>query len=118
MRGFISQEIIDKYRLLKIKPTNIYVGKSNIQHMLDEHPKIYMAYKDRMKGLASYPDYVCMNQKHKSFDFYKRFDGENDYIKLSVRPSKRGHIYYARTMYIPDELPDALKNFQAIKSAA
>ena len=98
--GRISDRVIELLGLTEPDDRNIYLGYSNIDHMMGSHQYDYELYGDRIEEIIESPDYVGLH-KNGSIEYYKEFVVKNDVVKLAVRISGAG-MYYARTLYTVD----------------
>jgi hypothetical protein len=106
--GVITQDVINVL-ILSIDPdTPIYIGQSNVTHMLKKHPSAYIKYGSYIHNIVTHPDYVGMNPKDKSIEYVKEFKVDNNYVKVAVRVSSGGK-FYARSLYVLN--PSRVKNF-------
>ena len=106
--GLLSEQVIRLLGLHADAGTPIYMGESNVQHMLQRHPADYQKYGDRIPDILSDPDYVGMNPSDGSIEYVKEFLIEGEYVKVAVRISGTGK-YYARSLYVLN--PNRVRNF-------
>ena len=99
--GVVSQRVIDLLKLDITAGTPIYIGESNINHMLQSHPEDYQKYKNQIPNIIAQPDYVGMNPSDNSLEYVKVFVLDNESVKVAVRVSHGGKLY-ARTIYARD----------------
>ena len=99
--GVISQRIIDLLKLDIVAGTPIYIGESNISHMLQSHPEDYQKYREQIPSIIEQPDYVGLNPSDNSLEYVKLFIIDNESVKVAVRVSHGGKLY-ARTIYARD----------------
>ena len=97
--GVFSSLIITKLNLNVEVGTPIYLGESNIQHMISRHPLEYEKYGKLIPQIITYPDYVAINKKDLSIEYIKTFKTTDQYIKIAIRISTN-NIYYVRSLYI------------------
>ena len=96
--GEITEAVI-KTLGLSIEPgTPIYIGQSNIEHMLKRHPDDYVKYGSYIRDIINKPDYVGINPSDKSIEYTKDFLVNGDYVKVAVRVSLKG-TYFARSLF-------------------
>ena len=96
--GEITEAVI-KLLGLSIEPgTPIYIGKSNIEHMLSRHPDDYVKYGSYIRDIIGKPDYVGINPSDNSIEYTKDFTVDNEYVKVAVRVSLSG-TYFARSLF-------------------
>ena len=86
----------------------IFLGQSNILHMLDRHPQDYAKYGRYIPDIISSPDYVGENPKDGSIEYVKEFLIENEFVKVAVRMSQ-SEVLYARSLYVLN--PNRAANF-------
>ena len=77
----------------------IYLGDSNVAHMISRHPQDYAKYGQYIPQILAAPDYVGENPKDGSIEYVKEFQIENEYVKVAVRLSGGGTLY-ARSLYV------------------
>lgn len=106
--GEIKSEVIELLDLKIEKSNLIYLGDSNIQHMIDTHPYDYNRYGEYISEIVNNPDYVGLNKKDNSIEYVKEFIENNKYVKVAVRISTNGK-YYARSIYTLNN--NRVKNF-------
>ena len=99
--GVVSQRVIDLLKLNMIAGTPIYIGESNIRHMLQSHPEDYQKYKEQIPNIIEKPDYVGVNPSDNSLEYVKVFVLDNESVKVAVRVSHGGKLY-TRTIYARD----------------
>jgi len=99
--GEISQRIIDILKLTMEAGTPIFIGESNISHMIQSHPRDYQVYGQQIPVIIESPDYVGVNPSDSSLEYVKIFTTENESVKVAVRVSQGG-VFYARTIYARD----------------
>lgn len=97
--GRITKEIIDLLDLSIEPNTPIYLGESNIEHMLSKHPKDYEKYGIKLPEIIGNPDYIGFNHKDGSIEYVKEFLVHNEYVKAAVRISTNGK-FFARSLYV------------------
>lgn len=96
--GYITPQIERILGLSSIQDRNIYIGSSNIQHMISSHPNDYQKYGNKISDILNCPDYIGMNPKDNSIEYVKEYKIDNEYVKVAVRISNSGK-YYARSLY-------------------
>ena len=99
--GVVSQRVIDLLNLTITAGTPIYIGESNISHMLQSHPGDYQKYKEQIPNIIEQPDYVGLNPSDNSLEYIKLFVIDNESVKVAVRVSHGGKLY-VRTLYARD----------------
>ena len=97
--GEITAAVIQKLKLPIIPGTPIYIGRSNIEHMMNKHPGEYIKYGAYLHDIVSVPDYVGINPRDGSIEYVKKFFINDDYVKVAVRIAKSGE-YFIRSLYI------------------
>lgn len=100
--GKISEKVVIILALdeSKFKDKDIYLGQSNINHMLNRHPDAYNKYGSYITTILSSPDYIAYNQNDNSLEYVKEFQIDNEFVKVAVKASNAGQQYYARTIYV------------------
>ena len=97
--GHITLQVENLLHINSGSDKNIYLGSSNIQHMMTSHPADYQKYGPYISDILNSPDYVGINPKDYSIEFVKEFKKENEYVKVAVRVSIGGK-HYARSLYV------------------
>ena len=98
--GIISDKIIILLGLSCPCNTPIFLGPSNIDHMVNTHPEDHEKYFQHISLILSAPDYVGLNSSDDSIEFVKEFAITNtEYVKVAVRVSSSGQ-YFARSIYV------------------
>jgi len=97
--GKISERVIKVLGLNMDAETPIYMGESNVNHMMQRHPSDYEKYGDKIPEILNQPDYVGRNPSDGSIEYVKEFLIEGEYVKVAVRISGTGK-YYARSLYV------------------
>lgn len=97
--GKIKAEVIAALGLSVKANTPIYLGVSNINHMIKSHPADFQIYGSYIQQILDAPDFVGINPKDQSIEYVKEFIVNNEYVKVAVRVSTSG-IYFARSLYI------------------
>lgn len=108
--GEFKSEVINALGLTIAVGTPIYIGETNIDHMVNKHPADFAKYGDDIDLILSEPDYAGINQKDSSIEFVKEFIVNNEYVKVAVRVSAAGR-YFTRSMYILNS--NRVRNFIA-----
>jgi len=83
--GEITQEVINTLKLSIVPGTPIYIGQSNINHMLKKHPAVYRKYSSYIHDIIKHPDYIGINPADNSIEYVKEFKVDNNYIKVAVK---------------------------------
>ena len=96
--GELSRMVIDTLGLNLRSGQAIFLGETNIQHMLKRHPAAYHRYAYALPEILSEPDYVGLNPKDGSLEYVREFQWDNEYVKVAVRVSGSGNLY-ARSLY-------------------
>lgn len=86
----------------------IYLGNSNIQHMIRRHPADYAKYGQFIPQILAQPDYVGENPADGSIEYVKDFQINGEFVKVAVRLSSNGTLY-ARSLYVLN--PNRVNNF-------
>lgn len=93
--GKINQRVIDLLELVITSDTLILLGKSNIEHMKNEHPEDFEKYFHELENILSSPDYVAKHPKDGSVQYIKIIDV---HVIVAVRVSSKG-TFFARSIY-------------------
>lgn len=96
--AFITEHVESLLKIPIAKDRSIYLGPSNITHMMRSHPDDYSRYGEYIPDILSSPDYVGINPKDGSIEYVKEFAVDSKYVKVAVRISA-GVKYYARSIY-------------------
>lgn len=94
----ISEHIESLLGISIASDRNIYLGDSNIAHMIRSHPSDYSRYGAHIPSILSSPDYVGINPGDGSIEYIKEFSMDGKFVKVAVRISA-GNKYYARSIY-------------------
>ena len=97
--GALSPKIIMLLGLNLEDNQPIFLGESNINHMLSRHPGDFQKYGHYIAQILSSPDYVGQNPKDGSIEYVKEFQIDNEFVKVAVRLSGGGKLY-ARSLYV------------------
>lgn len=97
--GSIKSNVIQALGLTVTDNTPIYLGPSNIQHMIQRHPADYQKYGQYIPDILASPDYVGTNPSDGSIEYVKKFLVDGKYVKVAVRISGSGK-YFARSLYV------------------
>jgi len=97
--GFITNDVIKTLNLSIKENTPIFLGQSNIDHMMKKHPLDYAKYGNKIGEIISCPDFVGINSKDNSIEYVKEYHIDNEYVKVAVRISK-GNTFFARSLYV------------------
>ena len=97
--GEISAEVISALSLSVDEGTPIFLGETNINHILKRHPVDFGKYGEYIELIVRCPDYVGLNPKDQSIEYVKEFLIENEFVKVAVRVSASGK-YFARSLYV------------------
>ena len=100
--GKVTKKIIDILGLDYKKEEPIFIGDSNIKHMIEEHPDDFEKYGANIEDIINNPTYLARNEKKKSIEFIKEYRVDNEYVLVAVRVSNK-NVHFARTMYIMAE---------------
>lgn len=71
--GKLNAKIISLLELDLTPNTPIYLGDSNIKHIISKHPQDYEKYGDKISDILNAPDYVRKNPKDNSIEYVKEF---------------------------------------------
>ncbi len=97
--GTISPFVETTLGIPNVTDRNIYLGDSNIAHMIKSHPADYAKYKNEINNILAAPDYVGQNPNDDSLEYVKEFIQDNEYVKVAIRVSA-GNKFFARSLYI------------------
>lgn len=97
--GEFRKEIIELLDLKIALGTPIYIGESNINHIIAKHPYEYEIYFKHISDIITYPDYVGISPKDNSIQFVKEFVINKDFIRVAVKASNNNH-HYIRTLHL------------------
>jgi len=92
--GYLEQKIIDLLEL-DLEPAAIYIGKTNIEHMEQDHPEDYKKYYQQLSEIIGSPDYVGKHPSKNSIEYIKCLD---EHVLVAVRISQSGRLF-ARSLY-------------------
>ena len=106
--GSVSAKIVSLLNLPITPNEPIFLGRSNIQHMISRHPGDYQKYGSLIPQILSSPDYVGANPSDGSIEYVKEFQVNGEFVKVAVRLSGN-HVLYARSIYVLN--PNRVKNF-------
>ena len=93
--GEFSLDVIETLHLGIPVGTAIYIGATNIAHMVSEHGYEYYRYFDKIPLILSSPDYVRLKKDDNSIEYVKSV---GKHIKIAVRVAGDGN-YYVRSLY-------------------
>ena len=110
MIGSITEAVIAALGLSVAPGTPIYMGQSNITHMLNRHNTDYLRYGAHIHDIINNPDYVGINPGDNSIEYVKDFAVDGNFVKVAVRVAQSGK-YYARSLYVLN--PSRVQNFIA-----
>lgn len=99
--GKIDEHVISILNL-SIKPdTPIFLGETNVRHMIQKHPEDYAKYGDKIEEILNNPDYVAKHPRKDSIEYIKKYYDyrKQDYVLVAVRASASGN-YYVRTIFV------------------
>lgn len=97
--GSFSQEVIDLLGLSTLAGTPIYIGSTNIEHIMKRHPYEYEKYFPYIKDILSSPNYVGNNPSDGSIAFVKFYQSGDEYVRVAVRVSSNG-IAFPKTLHL------------------
>jgi len=95
--GEFSENVVRLLTLAVEAGTPIFLGKSNLKHMQNTHPRDFKKYGSRLKRILSEPDYIGIRSDG-TIEYIKAF---GMHIKVAVRVTLVGE-YFARTLYHVD----------------
>lgn len=96
--GIVSRQIIDILQLNIKTNTPIFIGESNIKHIIEKHRTDYEKYGIYIEEILSAPDYVGVNNKDQSIEYVKEFQINGDFVKVAIRISNKG-TFFVRSLY-------------------
>lgn len=96
--GIIDAKTISLLGLDIPMNTPIYLGETNISHMISRHPIDYNKYGNDITNIISSPDYVGHNASDDSIEYVKEYVVDNEFVKVAVRVSTNGK-YFTRSLY-------------------
>lgn len=91
--GKIKDDVINVLGLSIDAGTPIFIGDSNINHMIKKHPKDYNEYGKYITDIIDKPDYVGYNFKNDSIEYVKEFSVNNEFVKVAVRVTIQGNFF-------------------------
>lgn len=97
--GTLSSKVASVLGIQMTPNQPIYIGKSNIAHMLNRHPADYAKYGQYIQQILANPDYVGTNPQDGSIEYVKEFKLNNDFVKVAVRISGNNKLY-VRSLYV------------------
>lgn len=97
--GRLSARVVELLKLDFQPGKPIYIGESNIAHMLSRHPADFAQYGAYIREILASPDYVGENPKDHSIEYVKEFQIGHEFVKVAVRLSG-GNVLYARSLYV------------------
>ncbi len=106
--GKVSSRVISLLGLPLQDNQPIYLGDSNIAHMVSRHPADYAKYGQYIPQILASPDYVGQNPADGSIEYVKDFQINGEFVKVAVRLSGGGALY-ARSLYVLN--PKRVHNF-------
>ena len=96
--GVLSERVVSLLGLSLPPGQPIYLGQSNIAHMLSRHPADFALYGEYIPLILAAPDYVALNAKDGSIEYVKEVQVNSVFVKVAVRVSARGQLF-ARSVY-------------------
>lgn len=97
--GTITDRVIQLLGLNVPSGKPVYLGNTNVQHMIARHPQDYQKYGADIEDILENPDYVGLNSKDNSIEYVKEYQINNEFVKVAVRVSLGGE-FYARSLYV------------------
>lgn len=101
--GCFTEKVINALGLSVAVNTPIYIGQSNIAHILRKHAPAYAKYSQYISDIVTAPDYARVNPSDGSVEYVKEFavSGANgtEYVKVAVRVSGQG-VFFVRSLYV------------------
>lgn len=96
--GKIDDRVISLLGLKTSNNTPVYLGQSNVEHIIKKHNIDYDKYGDDISNIILTPDYVGINISDGSIEYVKEYIENNEYVKVAVRVSTNGN-YFVRSIY-------------------
>lgn len=93
--GTFTPIIIQLLSLSTTADTPIYLGETNIIHMVDNHPDDYTKYFSMLEDILADPDWVIPDPDSDGIQFIKQVDAR---IIVAVRASGSGR-FFVRTLF-------------------
>ena len=97
--GKIEDKVINLLKLPQSNNKTVFIGDTNINHMMSRHPTDYAKYGDKIPLIISSPDYIGINKKDNSIEYIKEFKIDNEFVKVAVRISN-SNKYFVRSLYV------------------
>lgn len=97
--GEIDDRVLDLLNISEPLNRTIFIGKSNVNHIMSKHLNDYRKYGSEIPSILSSPDYVGLNKKDNSIEYIKEFQIDNEYVKVAVRVSNNNK-YFVRSLYV------------------
>lgn len=97
--GKIDDRVIELLKIAKPINKTIFIGDSNIKHIMSKHPDDYRKYFDKIPSILSSPDYVGVNKKDNSIEYIKEFKINDEFVKVAIRVSNSDK-YFVRSLYV------------------
>lgn len=97
--GKIDDKVITLLELPQPSNKTIFIGQTNINHMMSKHPKDFAKYGNEISHIISSPDYIGINKKDNSIEYIKEFKIDNEFVKVAVRVSN-GNKFFVRSLYV------------------
>ena len=97
--GKIDDRVLELLNMTTPENRTIFIGKSNINHIMSKHLNDYKKYGSKIPFILSSPDYIGINKKDHSIEYIKEFQIDNEFVKIAVRVSK-GNKYFVRSLYV------------------
>ena len=115
--GWLSKQVIDKLGISGIPiNTPIFIGSSNIKHMLTTHPVDYNKYKDNISEIINNPDYGYLNVSDNSIELIKDFVNNSEHVRTAIRISNNNKLFLRTLFTITDKkLKNYIKSKKLIK---
>ena len=108
--GDINAKVIAALGLTIAENTPVFMGQTNVQRMINEHPNDYARYGADIPSIIATPDYVRQNPTDNSIEYVKQYIQNGEHVKVAVRVSNTG-VFYARSIYVLNE--SRVRNFIA-----
>ncbi len=100
--GKVSKKVIKILGLEYKKELPIFIGDTNIEHMIRQHPEDYKKYGADIENIIKNPTYVAQNPNQGSIEYIKEYKIDNEFVLVAVRISNKGTMF-AKTLFTMTE---------------
>ncbi len=97
--GCFSEKVIHTLNLDIDVGTPIYIGDTNIEHIISRHPYEYDKYYEDIEYILAEPDFVGINPKDQSIGFVKLYKISDEYIRVAVRVTA-SNMFFVKTLHL------------------